>query len=95
MRPGIYAIMILQMWPIPMFRPIYFGKAENLGSRVTRSHEKFDHWCRVAGGDGNLYVAFHTMPGTTDEQRATVERNLIECYSPECNTQLNPGIFGL
>jgi hypothetical protein len=89
-RPGVYAILVIDgTWRPRPYRPIYFGKAGNLASRLVPSHEKYDEWCRVAGGAGKLYIAYHLVPDT-DWERAAVEEDLIKHYAPQCNDIFNP-----
>jgi hypothetical protein len=89
--PGLYAILVRDAKSSPRpFRVIYFGKAENLASRVVPSHEKCDQWCRVAGGGENLYVACCEMRNSTDDERRSAEADLISHYAPECNDVFNP-----
>jgi hypothetical protein len=84
--PGVYVIAVRDdQWSPRKYRPIYFGKSIDLASRPTSSHENYAEWCRVAGGAAHLYVALHFMPGTTDSERATLEKSLIGRYQPECN----------
>jgi hypothetical protein len=87
---GVYAILVIdgRCKPRP-YRPIYFGKAGDLQTRVVRWHEKYDEWCRVAGGAGNLYVAYHLAPNS-DSERSDVEVDLIKHFAPECNDIYNP-----
>lgn len=96
MLPGLYAILVLDLSRTPRpYRPIYFGKAEDLAARVVRSHEKCDEWRRAAG-TGTLYVAYDSMPNTSNWERASVEERLIKYYAPECNRTFNPfgGLLG-
>jgi hypothetical protein len=89
--PGLYAVLVADStWGPRNFRPLYFGKAGNLATRVVRSHEKYDEWCRAAGGAENLYVAYFSMLGSRDDERTTVESGLIRHYGPHCNGMFNP-----
>ena len=95
--PGVYAMLVVDAACSPRpFRVLYFGKATNLGARVVRSHEKYPEWSWAASGAGQLYVAYHCMPNTSDWERAAVEESLIKHYAPVCNKTLNPfaGLFG-
>lgn len=88
--PGLYAILVIDgSWGPRPYRPLYFGKATALNTRVGSSHEKYSDWCRAAGGAAKLYVSYHLMVGTSDAQRASFERNLISHYSPQCNVTHN------
>jgi hypothetical protein len=82
--PGIYAILVLDPYP---FRILYIGESSNLSERVTRNHEKVNHWYREAKGSP-LYFAFHSTPEMmTDQQRRDIESQLINQYDPPCNTK--------
>jgi hypothetical protein len=88
--PGLYAILVSDSRCSPRpYRVIYFGKAVDLSSRATRSHEKFDEWNRVAGA-GVLYITFLSMPISSERERAAIEEDLIKHYAPECNRTFNP-----
>ena len=90
MWPGLYAILVSDSrWSPRPYRVIYFGKAVDLSSRVTRSHEKFDEWNRVARA-GILYLAVLSMPISSERERAAIEEDLIKHYAPECNRAFNP-----
>jgi hypothetical protein len=92
--PGLYAILVFDCSCSPrMFRVLYFGKAGDLAVRVVSSHEKYDEWCRAAGGAGNLYVAHCQMTTSYEWERTSIEASLIRQYTPVCNTKLNP-LFG-
>jgi hypothetical protein len=88
--PGLYVILTwdLRAKPRP-YRALYFGMATNLSERVTTSHEKYDEWSRCSGLTG-ISVSYHKMPGSAEWQRASLERELISTYGPECNRTHNP-----
>jgi excinuclease UvrABC nuclease subunit len=79
------------------YRPIYFGKTENLSERVTSSHEKYSEWRAACQSLTGLHLAYHVMRDSSDWQRSTLERNLIAKYAPRCNDVFNPfaGLLGL
>ena len=90
MWPGLYAILVLDFTATPRpYRPIYFGKAEDLSARAVHSHEKYDEWCRAAGGAGRLYIAYCSMLGSSDSERSATEESLIKRYAPVCNKAFN------
>lgn len=87
--PGIYAILVMDFACKPRpYRPIYFGKAIDLSSRIGPSHEKYPEWRSAARGT-TLYIAYHLMTKATDVHRANVEENLIRHYKPVCNKTYN------
>jgi hypothetical protein len=89
MRSGVYAILVIDGgWNPRPYRPLYFGKAGDLAARVVRSHEKYNEWCREAGGSEKLYVAYHLSPNA-EWERAEIEESLIRHYSPVCNQTFN------
>ncbi len=94
--PGIYAVLVIDgAWGPRPYRPLYFGKAENLATRVSSSHENYREWRRASNGFGALYVAYHRLPGINARQRSIIEESLIRHYSPECNRTFNSlaGLF--
>lgn len=96
-RPGLYAIVVIDgAWGPRPYRPIYFGKATDLASRVVSSHEKYSEWCRSAGGSEKLYVAHLVMLGSSDSARSASEELLVRHYSPDCNITFNyfANLFG-
>jgi hypothetical protein len=88
---GLYAILVPDGSATPRpFRPIYFGEAEDLSQRVTRSHEKYDEWCKAASGATNLRLALCYMSRSTKQERTTVESGIVQHYKPCCNVVFNP-----
>jgi len=91
MQPGLYAVLVLDFSCKPRpYRPIYFGKAEDLAKRVTSSHEKYSEWSGACKSLTGLYLAYHAMPNSSDWERGALERNLIKIYTPQCNDVHNP-----
>lgn len=91
MKPGLYAVLVFDFGCDPRpYRPIYFGKAQDIAQRVTRSHEKYDEWCRACKSLTGLYLAYSVMADSSDLERHMVERDLIKAYAPECNEIHNP-----
>ncbi|HXN23390.1 MAG TPA: hypothetical protein VOA41_11685 [Candidatus Dormibacteraeota bacterium] len=87
---GLYAILVQDESCSPRkFRVLYFGQARNASARVGSSHERYGDWARAGNGAWNLFVAFHWMPGSTEQQRCAVEDELIAYYDPVCNKTLN------
>ena len=84
---GIYVMLVPDSRGTPRpFRVLYIGESDNLSRRVTRQHEKFEHWTREAAGS-QLYFAFHNTMGMSDLQRRDAECELINHYGPPCNTK--------
>jgi len=86
-RAGIYAIMLFDSRITPMpYNILYFGESGNLSERdFNTSHHKYNCWLRYAGSIENLYIGVHLMPNSTEQQRCTLESELINMYSPVCN----------
>ena len=85
---GIYVILIRDdNWSPRNFRPLYFGEARILSTRVNTQHERYSDWCRSTAGVENLFVAFHWMMGRTEEERKASEGELIAHFQPECNKE--------
>jgi hypothetical protein len=84
--PAVYAILVANPFSPNGFRVVYFGQTGDAETRPTKSHEHYDDWCRVGNGAENLFVAYHWMFGSTEEERTTVERSLVAYHHPEVNT---------
>jgi hypothetical protein len=86
-RAGVYVILIPNGSYNPRpFQPIYFGESGDMSTRgFLNLHHKCGDWRRVARDDKNLFVAAHSMPTSTPEQRRAVESELVGLYSPVCN----------
>jgi len=85
--PGLYVILKpdLSGSPIPL-KPIYFGQTGNFAERgFIKSHEKYKDWIREVIEDEQMFIAIHLMPGSTEEERKTIETELIAKYQPVCN----------
>ena len=84
---GLYAILIpdLSGDPLPL-RVIYFGESGNMSERgFPSSHAKYSCWIAEASSEDYLSITIFPMPGSTEEQRRTIENQLISRYSPTCN----------
>jgi hypothetical protein len=91
MQPGLYAVLVFDLASTPRpYRPIYFGKAADLAKRVTNSHEKYSEWCRACKSVTGLYVAYYSMPNSSEWERGALEKSLIKAYMPQCNDAHNP-----
>jgi hypothetical protein len=84
-EPGLFAILVNDDTCHPRcWRALYFGESENVFARLTPWHEKYEPWCRIAGGAVNLYVAFLWMESSRAEERRAIVSALISEYQPEC-----------
>ena len=83
---GVYCFAVRDFdWsPLPL-RPVYFGISEDCSERVTWSHEAVAKWI----SRGHSIVELHVSVLRVDEQslRNAIERQLIDRYQPELNTQ--------
>lgn len=86
-KAAVYAIMIK---PDPKNKPqtyriLYFGESGNLSERgFWKSHHKYECFIKEAGSESNLYIGFHAMPGSTEDQRREIEKKLNDQYNSNC-----------
>ena len=67
-------------------RIVYVGESGNLDDRgFLKGHDKYKCWLRVAGAKKNLAIAFHPMPGSTQNRRKELEANLVRKLHPPCS----------
>jgi hypothetical protein len=67
-------------------KPIYFGQTGNFAERgFIKSHEKYKDWIREVAEEENIFIAIYPMLGSTEEERKTIETELIDQYQPACN----------
>ncbi len=69
------------------YRIIYIGQSANLSERGFESKSAYASWLAEAGGLSNLYIAYHYMPSSVEEQRILITRNLIRLREPVCNIE--------
>lgn len=84
---GLYAILVpdLSVEGLPL-RAVYFGQTENFAERgFPKSHHKFEDWVKEAMEIDHLFIAIYSMPGSTREERESIESKLINLYHPVCN----------
>jgi len=84
---GLYVILKpdLSSSPLPL-KPIYFGQSEDLSERgFIKSHHKYKDWIKTAGEEEHIFIAIYQMLGSTEEERKTIEAELIAKYQPVCN----------
>jgi len=83
---GLYVILKpdLSISPIPL-RPIYFGQTSNFAERdLLKPHEIYN-WIQEAESDEGIFIAIYIMLGSIEEERKTMEAELIAKYLPVCN----------
>jgi hypothetical protein len=67
-------------------RIIYIGQSGNLSDRgFYRNHHAYPCWLHESGDLSNLYIAYHLMPDSSEEERTEIESDLIEKRDPVCN----------
>lgn len=84
---GLYVILKpdLSSSPLPL-KPIYFGQTGNFAERgFIKSHEKYKDWIREVVEEEHIFIAIYLMAGSTEEERKTIETELIARYQPACN----------
>jgi excinuclease UvrABC nuclease subunit len=63
---------------------LYIGEAENVETRLRKTHETFNEWCTYLGQGENL---FFTIADVSDSDREQAEAALIFHHQPPCNKQ--------
>lgn len=82
---GIYAIMMLS-GEEKVYHALYISESERLSYRsFYRTHNRYNCWEKHAGSIQKLYIAFHRMPKSTQDDRKRIEQLLINHYNPPCN----------
>ena len=82
---GIYAIMMLSREE-KVYHALYISESERLSYRsFYRTNNRFNCWEKHAGSIQKLYIAFHRMPKSTQDDRKRIEQFLINHYNPPCN----------
>jgi hypothetical protein len=85
---GIYAICAtraVQTILGPNYKLVYIGQSGNMSERGFTSHHRRKDWVSEAGGEDKLLIATYLMPNSTEDERLTVEQELIKAYKPPCN----------
>jgi len=86
-KPGLYVILKpdLSSSPIPL-KPIYFGQTKNFAARCfLKSHKNYKYWVKETGSEDGIFIAIYIMLGSIEEERKTMEDELIAKYRPVCN----------
>jgi len=84
-RAVIYGIMMKR--EDGEYRIIYVGQSENLSERGFENKRAYALWLAEAGDPSNLYIAFHSMPCSVEEQRIMITHELIRLREPACNLE--------
>jgi len=86
--PAIYAITYKQD---PDGRPkahtvVYFGETDDLLSHSQVIHNDMKHWWHDYGDIGSeLFIFICPMPGSSQLERANIQRQLVHEYDPAAN----------
>ena len=83
---GLYVILKVDLSRSPMpFKSIYFGQTSNFAERgLLKSHEIYK-WVKEAESEEGVFIAIYIMLGSIEEERKTMEAELIAKYQPVCN----------
>jgi len=84
--PGLCVILILDLSSsrIPL-KPIYFGQTRNFAERGFLKSLEIYNLIKEAGSEDDIFIATYIMLGSIEEERKTVEAELIAKYQPVCN----------
>ena len=86
--PAIYALTYKQD---AIGRPkahtvVYFGQTSGIANDLTTvRHELREWWHENSGNDGELFIFFHPMPGSSPFERTNVQHQLVMEYDPRGN----------
>ena len=69
------------------YRIIYIGQSENISVRGFENKRAYAQCLSEAGGLSNLYIAFHSMPSSVEDQRIQITHDLIRLREPVCNLE--------
>jgi len=83
---GLYVILKPDLSSSPMpLKPIYFGQTRNFAEQgLLKSHE-ICNWVKEAESEDGVFIAIYIMLGSIEEERKTMEVELIAKYQPVCN----------
>ena len=82
--PGIYVIACRTKTPTIKDAAVDVGQSENIKVRIA-THDRKDCWKKNCGGEVLVYA--HYMPGSSEEERTVVEKEIREQLSPPCGEQ--------
>ncbi len=86
--PAVYAVTYKKD---PGGRPgshtvLYFGEADDLCSQAHTINNFVGNWWKKFGrDDSELYICIHPMPGSSPNERAEIQHQLIQEYDPQAN----------
>jgi hypothetical protein len=86
--PAIYAVTYKQD---PDRRPkshtvLYFGETIDLSKQVsTITTDMANWWSEFGTNDAELYIFFHSMPGSSQYERVNMQHQLVLEYDPHAN----------
>ena len=83
---GLYVILKpdLSSSPVPL-KPIYFGQTSNFALLDLLKPHEICNWVKEAEYEDCIFIAIYQMLGSTEEERKTMEAELIAKYQPVCN----------
>jgi len=83
---GLYVILKpdLSIRPIPL-KPIYFGQTSNFAERDLLKSHKIYNLVKEMDSDEGIFIAIYIMLGSIEEERKTMQAELIAKYRPVCN----------
>ncbi len=84
--PGLYAVMV-PGWRLLTFRALHFGQTGDFSKNELAKHLRYAEWRAIAGTEWNLYIATYEMSFSTEAQRLSLERNVVQAYRPEFSSQ--------
>ncbi len=85
---GLYIIMTQRD---PTNKPnyystLYVGQSGDFSDRgFVDNHHKYDCWKEHANSDSGIHIGIHKMPGSTNEERESLESKIIKERNPPCN----------
>ena len=84
---GLYVILKPDLSSSPMpLKPIYFGQTSNFAElNLLKSHKNYKYWVKEVISEDGIFIAIYIMLGSIEEERKTMEAELIAKYRPVCN----------
>lgn len=65
---------------------VYFGETADLSNQSHFIRNELYSWWQDNGGtNGELYIFFHEMPGSSQHERTSLQRQLVKEYEPSGN----------
>jgi len=82
---GLYIIMT-QRDPTnkpDYYSTLYVGQSGDFSDRgFVDNHHKYDCWKEHANSDSGIHIGIHKMPGSTNEERESLESKIIKERNP-------------